>query len=54
MEQTPLEKLEKLEQLRVLENGFRIAVVLTDCRSIGVDTQEDLQKVRKLMEKGRL
>lgn len=42
---TPLEKLEKLEQLRALENGWRIKVVLVDYEPISVDTQEDLQKV---------
>lgn len=42
---TPLEKLEKLEQLRALENGWRIKVVLVDYEPICVDTQEDLQKV---------
>ncbi|MCX5757303.1 MAG: 3-deoxy-manno-octulosonate cytidylyltransferase [Candidatus Hydrogenedentes bacterium] len=48
--QTPLEKLEKLEQLRVLENGFDIAVVDTEYESIGVDTPEDLEKARALVE----
>jgi len=48
MPQTPLEKLEKLEQLRVLENGFMIAVVDTEYDSVGVDTPEDLEKVRSL------
>jgi 3-deoxy-manno-octulosonate cytidylyltransferase (CMP-KDO synthetase) len=45
MKQTPIEKLEKLEQLRVLENGFRIKVVPVDYQPIGVDTPEDLRKV---------
>lgn len=48
--QTPLEKLEKLEQLRVLENGFPIAVVETSYESIGVDTREDLERVRRILE----
>lgn len=39
---TPLEKSEKLEQLRALEMGARIRLVLTRHRSIGVDTPEDL------------
>lgn len=47
---TPLEKLEKLEQLRVLEHGYPIAVVETDYESIGVDTAEDLERVRALLE----
>ncbi len=40
---TPLEQAEKLEQLRALEMGARIRVVLTKHRSIGVDTPEDLE-----------
>ncbi len=50
MDQTPLERLEKLEQLRVLENGFPIAVIQTEYECIGVDTPEDLERVRGLME----
>ena len=53
MPQTPLEKLEKLEQLRVLENGFKIAVVDTEYDSVGVDTPEDLERVRLLVAEGR-
>lgn len=44
-----LEKVEKLEQLRALENGRRIAVVLTEDLSIGVDTPEDLERVAPLL-----
>jgi len=47
--QTPLERAERLEQLRALEHGFRIKVVETEYDSIGVDTPEDLERVRKLM-----
>lgn len=50
MAPTELEGLEKLEQLRALENGHQIAVVETDFKSIGVDTPEDLERVRKLLE----
>ena len=46
-----LEKLEKLEQLRALEHGFSISVVITPFDSISVDTPEDLARVRKIMEK---
>ena len=45
MKPTPLEKLEKLEQLRALENGCRIKVTVVDYEPICVDTPEDLQKV---------
>lgn len=45
MAPTPLELAEKLEQLRALENGFRIRVVETAFESIGVDTPGDLEKV---------
>jgi len=44
---SPLEKLEKLEQLRFLENGIDIAVVETPHDTIGVDTEEDLRRVEE-------
>lgn len=48
MEQTPLERSESLEQLRVLESGRRIKVIETDAVFIGVDTEEDLAAVNKV------
>ena len=42
---SPLEQMEKLEQLRLLENGIPIVVVETPFDTIGVDTEEDLEKV---------
>ena len=47
--QTPLERLEQLEQLRALEHGYRIKVVPTPYVSVGVDTPEDVAKVRRLL-----
>lgn len=50
MGQSNLEKLEMLEQLRALENGIKIKVVEVEESSIGVDTIEDFERVRKLIE----
>ena len=48
-----LEKLEKLEQLRFLENGIGIAVVETPHDTIGVDTEEDLRRVEEYFHRLR-
>ncbi len=48
--QTDLERTEKLEQLRMLENGMRIKIVETNYESISVDTPADLERVRRYYE----
>ena len=48
MKSTPLEQAESLEQLRALENGFKIRVIKSSCQFIGVDTEEDLQLVNEI------
>jgi 3-deoxy-manno-octulosonate cytidylyltransferase (CMP-KDO synthetase) len=53
MKPTPLEKLEKLEQLRALENGHRIKVSIVDYEPICVDTPEDIQKVVAFLSRPR-
>lgn len=46
MQQTDLEKIEKLEQLRLLENGVKIRVVVTEYDNLAVDTPDDLKRAR--------
>ena len=49
-----LEMTEKLEQLRVLEEGFKIKVVETKFDTIGVDTPEDLEKVKEFLGREKI
>ena len=48
--QTMLEKTESLEQLRALENGMKIKTSVVDFVPVGIDTKEDLEKFRKIVE----
>lgn len=50
MKPSSLERLESLEQLRAIENGYKIRVVRVEHRSIGVDTQQDYERVRRFIE----
>lgn len=45
-----MERMEKLEQLRFIENGINICVIKTDYRSIGVDVPPDIKKIEKLLK----
>ncbi|MBP3812248.1 MAG: 3-deoxy-manno-octulosonate cytidylyltransferase [Acidaminococcaceae bacterium] len=49
MAPTPLEQVESLEQLRVLENGYKIKVLESSFQGVGVDTQADLDAVNKIL-----
>lgn len=51
--QTTLEKFEGLEQLRALEHGVVIRVIEASSSSVGVDTPEDLERVRELINEGK-
>ncbi|MNL64235.1 3-deoxy-manno-octulosonate cytidylyltransferase [compost metagenome] len=49
---SPLEKREKLEQLRALEDGMRIDAEIVRTVPLGVDTQADLDRAREIIAKG--
>ena len=54
MTPTPLEQSESLEQLRALENGYKIRVIKSSCKFIGVDTEEDLKLVNEIYREENL
>ena len=51
MKPSALETLEKLEQLRALENGARIEVALTDSPTVGVDTPADISRLEAALDR---
>lgn len=51
LSQTPLERAESLEQLRALENGMKIKTSVVDFVPVGIDTKEDLEKFKQIVEK---
>lgn len=54
LRRSPLEEIEKLEQLRFLENRISIQVATVEEDSVGIDTREDLERVRPFFENGPL
>jgi len=54
MQPSPLESAEQLEQLRALERGFDIRIAPVEHRSIGVDTEQDYERVKRLIEENRV
>jgi 3-deoxy-manno-octulosonate cytidylyltransferase (CMP-KDO synthetase) len=50
---SPLEKREKLEQLRALEAGMRVDIALVDTAPLGVDAPEDLERARLMLAPGK-
>ena len=54
MEQTPLEVIESVDMMRILENGLDVKMVFSDVQSYAVDTVEDLNHVAELMAEDQL
>lgn len=52
--QSTLEKAESLEQLRWLQNGYKIKVGITDCETVGIDTPDDLAKAEEFLKANNL
>ena len=54
MEQTPLEIIESVDMLRIIENGMKVKMVYTDKNTLAVDTANDLKNVEKAMKNDKL
>ena len=52
--ETPLERIESVDMLRVIESGGQVRMVMTESESIGVDTIEHLERVERLMKNDSL
>ena len=50
LEPTPLEKIESVDMLRILEHGYKVKMVMSPYNTCSVDTPEDLRKVEQLMK----
>lgn len=53
LDEGTLESMERLEQLRALEHGFKIKVEESPCNSIDIDVPEDIKKAEELLEEGK-
>ena len=54
MRPTPLEIIESVDMMRILENGIKIRMVETKCKTKSVDTKEDLMRVKRMMISDKL
>ncbi len=54
MPETPLERIESVDMMRILENGEQVHMAMTDAETLSVDTPEDLVKVQDYMDKDEL
>lgn len=54
MPETPLERIESVDMMRIIEHGGKVYMVMTDIYTMSVDTQEDLEKVIQLMKNDKL
>ena len=54
LEPTPLEKIESVDMLRILEHGYKVKMVMSLYNTYSVDTLEDLRKVEQLMDNDKL
>jgi 3-deoxy-manno-octulosonate cytidylyltransferase (CMP-KDO synthetase) len=52
--ETPLERIESVDMMRVIEHGEHVHMVLTEAETLSVDTPADLEKVVRLMEGDQL